>query len=104
MTKGQAVVYELLDLNGNINLETTFDLAAFWKDNLRFEKLILDYDTYNPDGSINAQIILCMPEITSGWNVNFTNKIETRFNNFVQGTNELIEIKAKAEEETVAVY
>lgn len=104
MTKGQAIVYELVDENGNMNLEKTYDLAVFWKDNLRFEKLILDYDTYNPDGSINAQVILIMPELMSGWEADFTNQIETRFNNFVQSTNELIEIKAKVEEETVTVY
>lgn len=104
MTKGQAIVYELLDEDGNINLEKTFDLAVFWKDNLQFEKLILDYDTYNPDGSINAQIILIMPEISAVWEVNFENKVETRFNNFVQSTNELIEIKEKDKEETVTIY
>lgn len=104
MTKGQAIVYELLDVNGNINLEKTFDLAVFWKDNLKFEKLILDYDTYNPDGSLNAQVILIMPQIYSGWSVDYDNTIETRFNNFVQGTNELIEIKEKPTEKTVTVY
>ena len=104
MTKGQAIVYELVDENGDINLEKTFDLAVFWKDNLKFEKLILDYDTYNPDGSLNAQVILVMPEISATWDVNFVNKIETRFNNFVQSTNELIEIKEKPSEETVTVY
>lgn len=104
MTKGQAIVYELVDENGNINLEKTFDLAVFWKDNLKFEKLILDYDTYSPDGSLNAQVILVMPEISATWDVNFVNKIETRFNNFVQSTNELIEIKEKPSEETVTVY
>ena len=85
-------------------LEKTFDLAVFWKDNLRFEKLILDYDTYNPDGSVNAQVILIMPELVSGWEADFVNQIETRFNNFVQSTNELIEIKPKVEEETVTIY
>jgi len=103
MTKGEAIVYELLDEYGEINLEKTFDLAVYWKDNLEFNKLILDYDTYAPDGSINVQIILIMPEVGASWEVEYSNKIETRFNNFVQSTNELIEIKAK-NEKTVAVY
>jgi hypothetical protein len=104
MTKGQAVVYELLDANGETNLEKVFDLAVFWKDNLQFEKLILDYDTYNPDGSVNGQIILIMPEISANWELDYSNKIETRFNNFVQSTNELIEIKNEETEEKVAIY
>ena len=104
MSKGQAVVYELLDENGETNPEITFDLAVYWKDNLQFEKLILDYDTYNPDGSINVQVILIMPEISAGWEIDYSNNIETRFNNFVQSTNELIEIKTSIAEETVTVY
>ena len=81
-----------------------FDLAVFWKDNLQFEKLILDYDTYNPDGSVNGQVILIMPEISANWELDYSNKIETRFNNFVQSTNELIEIKNEETEEKVAIY
>jgi hypothetical protein len=94
MTRGQAVVYELVDEDGNIDLNKTFDLAVYWKDNLKFQKLILDYDIYEPDGSLNAQIILIMPEIVSPWEVKYTNLIETRFNNYVQGQ-ELIEVKER---------
>lgn len=102
MTQGRAVVYELIDDEGEINLEKTFDLAVYWKDNLKFEKLILDYDIYDPDGSLNAQIILVMPELDESWNTTFTNEIETRFNNYVQGQ-ELIEVKERKEKK-VKIY
>ena len=97
MSKGMAVVYELIDENGDISLGKTFDLAVFWKNNLQFDKMILDYDTYEPDGSLNAQIILIMPQITPPWEVRYKNEIETRFNNYVQSTNELIEVKKRIE-------
>lgn len=103
MTKGQAVVYELIDEDGDINLTKTFDLAVYWKDNLKFDKLILDYDTYEPDGSLNAQIILIMPELSPNWEVRYQGIVETRFNNYVQGTNELIEVK-KPRENKVQIY
>ena len=93
MTTGRAVVYELINSEGQNAVEETFDLAVYWKDNLQFEKLILDYDTYNPNGSLNAQIILIMPLLSDPWQVNFINTLETRFNNYVQSTNELVEIK-----------
>lgn len=102
MTQGRAVVYELIDDEGEINLEKTFDLAVYWKDNLKFEKLILDYDIYDPDGSLNAQIILVMPELDESWNTTFTNEVETRFNNYVQGQ-ELIEVKERKEKK-VKIY
>ena len=90
---GRAIVYELRDRNGKIALKETFKLAAWWKDSLQFDKMILDYDTYNPDDSLNVQIVVVMPELTDGfYRANFSNKIETRFNNYVQSTNELVEI------------
>lgn len=94
-TEGRAIVYELRNSDGDIDLKKTFELAIYWKDNIQFDKMILDYDTYNPDGSLNVQIILIMPEINNSWEVTFKNEIETVFNNYVQGTNELIEILEK---------
>ena len=92
MTKGRAVVYELRDRNGLIPLKATFDLAVHIKDYMDFEKMILDYDTYDPSGVLNAQIIMIMPEVTPLWEVVFDNKIETRYNNVVQTNGELVEL------------
>lgn len=91
MSRGRAVVYELINMKGEIAIEKTFDLAIYLKDTLNFEKLTLDYDNYNPDGSLNAQIIITMPEITPPWTVTYKNEVETRYNNFSQVTNELME-------------
>jgi len=91
-TTGQAVVYELRNTKGDIAFSKTFDLAVYWKNTINFNKLILDYDTYNPDGTLHACIILIMPEIISPWNVRYENIVETRFNNNVQTTNELMEV------------
>lgn len=91
MSRGRAVVYELINMKGEIAVEKTFDLAVYLKDTLNFEKLILDYDNYNPDGSLNAQLIIIMPEITPPWTVTYKNEVETRYNNFSQVTNELME-------------
>ena len=92
MSRGLAVVYELIGLDGKIAIEKTFDLAVYWKDNIQFDKMILDYDNYNPDNTLNAQIILVMPEVISPWTVTFNNNIETRYNNINQVTNELLEV------------
>mgnify|MGYP005703877511 FL=1 len=98
MTRGRAVVYELIDENGQVDNEKTFDLAIYLKNLLQFDKLILDYDIYNPDGSLNVQLILVMPEIIPPWTVTYQNEVETRFNNYVQSTNELMEILDPNEE------
>lgn len=90
-SKGRCVVYELHDRTGNIDLRKTFDLASWWKDSLQYEKLILSYDTMNPNGLLTAQIILIMPELNSNYVAIFNNSLETRYNNFVQSTNELVE-------------
>ena len=92
MSRGQCVVYELRDRNGLVPVEKTYDLAVHIKDFLNFEKMILDYDTYDPSGELNAQIIMVMPEVTPQWTVVYDNLIETRFNNYVQTNGELIEL------------
>ena len=92
MANGQCVVYELIDEEGNNAAEKTFELAVFLKDHIEFDKLILDYDSYDPTGELNAQIAIIMPEIRPPWAVTYANKIETTFNNYVQSTNELVEI------------
>jgi hypothetical protein len=92
LSKGYAVVYELIGLDGKIAIEKTFDLAVYWKDNIQFNKMILDYDNYNPDTTLNAQIILIMPEVLPPWQVIFKNEMETRYNNRTQVTNELLEV------------
>lgn len=92
MANGQAVVYELIDQAGNNAAEATFDLAVYLKDHIDFEKMILDYDSYDPSGELNAQIVMIMPKVRAPWAVTYSNKIETAFNNYVQSTNELIEV------------
>jgi len=104
LSKGYAVVYELIDEHGFNATKETFDLAVFWKDNLQFEKMILDYDTYDPNGSLNAQIILIMPKIQDPWYVSYDNDLETRFNNYVQATDELVEILGKPVETTAKIH
>ena len=91
-SKGRCVVYELRNRKGEIDKKKTYDLAVWWKDSLQFEKMILSYDTYNVGGSLTAQIILIMPEMPSTYITKSTNEIETRFNNYVQSTNELVEV------------
>lgn len=92
-TKGRAVVYELIsNATGQIDLQMSFDLAVYWKDFLQYDKLILDYDTYNPDGSLNVQLILLTPNFNSTYSAVFQRQIETRFNNDVQSSTDLLEI------------
>ena len=91
-SKGRAVVYELRNANGQIDLNKTFELATWWKDSVKFQKMILDYDTYNLNDQLNVQIIVIMPEFKDiDYTTTYDNEIETRFNNFVQSTDELIE-------------
>ena len=92
-TNGQVVVYELYDENGNIDHEKTFDLAVHIHDYAIFQKMILDYDTLNPDGSLNTQIVMIMPNLNKDLKGNFAKDVETQFNNNVQASDELVEIK-----------
>jgi len=92
-SKGRAVVLELRDQKGNVDKEATFQLAKIWSDAGTFDKLTLDYDTYNPNGELNTQIILEVPNITSFTNIKFARSVQTLFNNNVQSNDALVEIE-----------
>ena len=93
-TKGRVVVYQLLNNAGIPDHAAMFDLAVYWKDSLLYEKIILDYDRYNPDKSLECHVILQMPEVDTNFKGNFTKTLETRYNGSIQTTGELIEILA----------
>lgn len=92
LSTGQAVVYELIDENGENAVNKTFDFAVYLKDTIKYNKIILDYDSYDPNDILNAQVIVIMPEVRPPWVVDYKMEVETRFNNYVQSTNELIEV------------
>lgn len=94
-SKGRAVVYELHDQNGVIDIEKTFDLAVKLKNIIVFEKMILDYDTFDPVGGLNAQIIIVMPNLDEKYNVtdgSFYRNIETIYNGGAISNSDLVEV------------
>jgi len=90
---GQLIYYQVIDKFGQIDLKRTFDVAEFLKDNAKYNKLILDYDTYDPDGKLTAQIGIEYSQIPITFTIdNASFDIETVFNNQLMSKNELIEI------------
>lgn len=87
-SQGRAVVYELIGPNGLIDKDKTFDLIVWLSANVRYEKLILDYDEIDPVGrneDNNVQIIIIMPIIGEDFTGDFKMETETLFNNISQG-------------------
>lgn len=89
---GRAVAYELYGANGKIDFAKSFELAVFWKDYCDYDKIVLDYDTFDPSGEINCQIVVSMPNVPTSFDVSFARKVETTFNTKLQSQNELVEI------------
>ena len=92
-TKGRALVFQLNDQTGKVDLAATFDLAKVWSEVGYFDRLTLDYDSYDPFGDLNAQIIIEIPDITSFNGIRFKRDVQTLFNNNVQSNDALVEIK-----------
>ena len=90
--KGELVYYQVIDKNGKLDFEKSFDIAEYWKDYTNFDELRLDYDTYNPDGSLTVSIGVLMPTVDEGFNVNFKNDVKTFFNNSLQSADELVAV------------
>lgn len=93
--EGRLVVYKVYDEDGEIDHERTFDLAVFWKDYGRYDKLSLEYDLWDPDGKFNSQIAIYTPKVPESFDVKFSLDIETRWNGNVTARNELVEIVEK---------
>ncbi len=88
---GRSVVYELRRDGVTDNAKTVelaLYLAVFYK---MYDKLTLDYDTYN-EGELNAQIIIDTPDMPSSYNIRFQLSTQTKFNNVVQADGQLVEI------------
>lgn len=87
-TQGRAVVYEVIGPNGIIDKDKTFDLAVWLANNIRYDKIILDYDELDPRGmseDVNVQIIVIMPIVAEDFTADFKMETETLFNNKSQG-------------------
>ena len=89
---GQAVAYQLIGRNGKTDPSKSFDLAVFWKDYIKYDKLTLDYDTFDPSGELTCQIIIETPEVPEDFDVTYAFNLETKYNGEIQTVNELLEI------------
>lgn len=93
--QGRCVVYELINNStGKVDNTKTFELATSLKNVIQYDKLILDYDHFNPDGSINVQLIVVTPNLSDKYAASYKFDLETRYNNNVQSA-ELVEITTK---------
>lgn len=90
---GRLVVYQVIGRDGKIDHTRTFDLAAWWKDYINYEKLTLEYDTYNPDGSLTSQILVEMPTVSETFDLSYALGLETVYNGTLLSKNELVEVK-----------
>ena len=89
---GRAIVYELYNKNGNLAVDSTFDVVNYLRIASRYEKLILTYDTFT-GSNLHASIVAIMPSVPSTFSVNFKYDLETQLNNKKQSSNEIIEIR-----------
>ena len=64
---GSVAVYKLLNSAGKVDRAKTFDLAVYLKDHAAFEWLVLDYDTFDPNGLISCQIIVGTDPLEEGF-------------------------------------
>lgn len=89
---GRAIVYQLINSKGKTDPRKTYDLAAYWADYLDYDKLTLDYDTYDPSGELTCQIVVETPRVPLNWQVSFNYGIATYYNGALQSEGDLIEI------------
>jgi len=92
---GRMIVYQVYGGNGKIDHAATYDVAKFWKDHMKFNRLVLDYDIFNPDGSLTSQILIEMPNVPKNFDVTYTNVVQTQYNGYLFSNKELVEVLEK---------
>ena len=59
---GRTVVYKLIGKDGLVAWDKTFELAVWLRENVVYDEIALDYDTYNYDGVPTVQIVVNVPD------------------------------------------
>jgi hypothetical protein len=90
---GRVVVYQVIDREGKIDHASTYDVAKYWKDYCFYDKITLDYDIYNPDGSLTSQIVVEITDVPESFDVNFKLQVATNYNGKLLTSGELAEVK-----------
>lgn len=90
-SKGRAIAYRV-NWSGRPSVEKTYEFASWVNTYVKhFGKLYLDYDQYDPDGTLSCQVIIEMPHMPEDYNPQFNREIVTTFNNSIQSSSELIQ-------------
>lgn len=92
---GRSIVYEVINLQGEIAKDETYDVAEYWANANYFDKISLNYDTYDVNKSLHAQIVVTVPTIPSTYDVRWKFELETNFNSTLLSSNDLIEISTQ---------
>ena len=97
---GRTVVYKVVNKSDQeLAPEKTFDVAVFIKDNLPFEKLILDFDEFSPSNRMGVSIILEVPDVPESYEMgSYSNTIESMYNGEILSQAELVEVLGQAGE------
>jgi len=90
---GRTIIYQVINRKGETDISKSFELAEYWKDYLQYDLLALDYDTYDPSGSLTTSIILTMPEVPSSFDIKFQRGVLTSYNGQLLSLNELVEVE-----------
>lgn len=91
---GRAITYELYDENNVSHSDLTYEFAEYLSEYLfAYDKIILDYDEFDPAGGLNTQFTVVMPEIDKNYkSVAPKLKLETYYNGKLQSNSDLLEI------------
>lgn len=92
-SKGRAVVYDVMGVNGESDRAVLFDIIVKFKDTMYYDKLILSYDTIdvNAKEGLTARIIVTLPELDDNWSGTYSRNIETQFNGNLLAKDEFVE-------------
>jgi len=100
---GRAMVLQMIGSDGLLDWDQTWNLAVWLRDHVDYDKLAIDYDTFNYDGSTTIQVILTIPYTYNQTTITPEYRVSTWYNGKRQASSSLIKLENPYEEEDLVI-
>ena len=91
-SEGRGAVYQLVDQSGRVAWDKTFDLAVWMRDNVIYDLIEIDYDTFALGESESIQICVKTPAVSQTLTCQPLYNLSTRYNGKQQSADSLIKL------------
>jgi hypothetical protein len=91
-TKGRCCVYQVIGLDGNVDVPRSVEVAQYVAQNCRYDNVNLSYDNYHVSGALTSSIVIETPEVLINEETRFKMNAETSYQGNQIASNEFVQL------------